>query len=165
MSNETVVYERHFIEKLGFSVEIPNNWQKIENYPFMGAGTEGYFYPTNLAHDPQIFFNKTVLKLRKQIDNFFETFADQLMQSALKNLASEQFEIITQIHSKIDDFPARIDVFVFQSPNFEVPVTQYQVCWQNHQTLYALVGMVESTQELEYLPIFETVAASIRYQA
>ncbi|GBE93480.1 hypothetical protein [Nostoc cycadae] len=158
--NDPVIFERHFSDKLGISLEIPQTWQKIEKQ-YLDEQTEGYFYPAQLVHNPQIFIKKIVVPDAEQHEQNFVELADELMQLPLQKLQPEEFEIITQTQTKVDNYPAILDIFVFQSPDVELPITQYQVCWQNHQTVYGLIAMVESTEELQYLPIFAAVAGSI----
>lgn len=158
--NDPVIFERHFSNKLGLSLEIPQTWQKIESH-HLDEQTEGYLYSAKLTHNPQIFIKKIVIPDVEQHDKNFVELADELLQLPLQKLQPEQFEIISQTLTKIDNYPARLDIFVFQPPDFELPITQYQVCWQCDRTVYGLVGMVESTKELQYLPIFAAVASSI----
>ncbi|MBD2456861.1 hypothetical protein H6G80_22640 [Nostoc sp. FACHB-87] len=158
--NNSLIFERHFSEKLNISLEIPQTWQKIANH-HLDEHTEGYFYPAQSAHNPQIFIKKIVIPETEQHEQNFIELADELLQLPLQKLQPEQFEIISQTPTKIDNYSARLDIFVFQPPDVELPITQYQVCWQCHHLVYGLVAMVESTAELEYLPIFATVAGSI----
>ncbi|MBD2596173.1 hypothetical protein H6G74_17840 [Nostoc spongiaeforme FACHB-130] len=158
--NKSLLFERHFSDKLNISLEIPQTWQKIANQ-HLDEQTEGYFYPAQSKNNPQIFIKKILIPEIEQHEQNFIELADELLQLPLQKLQSEQFEIISQTQTKIDNYPARLDIFVFQPPDVELPITQYQVCWQCHQLVYGLVAMVESTAELEYLPIFATVAGSI----
>ncbi|WP_158507363.1 hypothetical protein [Nostoc piscinale] len=53
--NDPLIFERHFSDKLEISLEIPQTWQKIANH-HLDEQTEGYFYPTQSTHNPQIFY-------------------------------------------------------------------------------------------------------------
>lgn len=160
--NSNPTFQEYKSKKLRLDIKIPEKWKKIESKQQLDEGMEGYVYPSNLDYDPHFFIKRIAIPPKEQNSENFEELSDELMRLALGNLEEDSFQLISRQITTINNCPARIDLFVFYDPDFGTPVTQYQVCYQLNESVCGFIGIVQSTEELKYVPIFQKIAESIK---
>ena len=155
-------FQEYKSRKLELSVKIPTDWQKIQSKEQTEYPMEEYVYPIELDYDPHCFISRIEIPPEEQSDRNFQELSNELMLLALGNVEEEDKQIIARQIKTINNCPARMDIFVFFDPAFVVQVTQYQVCYQFKESVCGFIGIVQSSKELEYLPIFQKIAESIK---
>jgi hypothetical protein len=115
-----------------------------------GCASEGQYHP-------QLLIQRVPLS-GERVSDGCDLLAEELLQ-----LYPPPLEIGDRHSLTVDNFPARLDIFSFYDPEFNIQVTHNQVCIQLPDALYSAIGIVERQSTESLLPVFEQAVRSIRF--
>lgn len=144
----------YYSKEIGVSLELPEDWHEGENNGervSYGCASEGQYHP-------QLLIQRVPLSAVEQVSDGCDRLAEELLQ-----LYPPPREMGDRHSLTVDNFPARVDIFSFYDPEFNIQVTHYQVCIQLPDALCSVIGIVDKPSAESWLPVFEQAVQSIRF--
>ncbi len=146
---------RHWVENLGFSLEVPENWDISDNQffaLFIAAPAEDR-YRANIG------FNAGTLEpaTEEKMAELFEEAYQQQKQTQVN------YKLISSEKLQIDGQPALLRQTERHEPNNGLDLTQLQSLILGPQAVYNVSATSLTSHAEKYIPLLKTILQSIKF--